>query len=211
METKKKLVEGDLLLENWTITNVQTYLENRAILGNEELYLTYPTATGTGGYGIQNYGSLSINAGSEKKEAAWHFMEYVLNARGSRQSVTGAYFAAKEKSLAYQLECATIKQYQYDTKGIGYLLDKDGNPVEKPRYLGESFGVPYEVYAATEEDLLLLRELIEGISFSGDLQNDVVYNIAMEEIGELVTGVNDVDGTVHNLQTRVGLYLEERK
>lgn len=211
METKKKLLEGDLLLENWMITNVGTYLENRAVLGNEEIYLSYPVVDGNGGYGIQNYGSLSISAGSEKKEAAWQFMEYVLNARGSRQSITGEYFASKQKTFDYQLKCATIKQYQYDKNGIGYLADKNGNPIEKPRYSGESFGVAYEVYAATEEELQLLRELVDGISYSGDLQNDVVYGIVMEEIGSLVTGVNDVDGAVHNLQTRVGLYLEERK
>lgn len=210
-ETKKKLLAGDLLLENWMISSVQSFLENRAILGNEEIYLTYPAALGEGGYGIQNYGSLSINAGSEKKEAAWQFMEYVLNARGSRQSVTGECFSSKQKTFDYQLECATVKQYQYDTNGIGYLQDKEGNPIEKPRYSGESFGVPYEVYAATDEELQLLRELVEGISFSTDLRNDVLHGIAMEEIGDMVAGVNDVEGTVHNLQTRVGLYLEERK
>lgn len=210
-ETKKKLLEGDLLLENWMISNVQTFLENRAILGTEEIYLSYPSVDGEGGYGVVNFDSMSISAGSTQKEAAWAFMEYVLNARGGRQSVTGEYFSSKQKTFDYQLECATVKQYQYDTNGIGYLQDKKGNPIEKPRYSGESFGVTYEVYAATDEELQLLRELVEGISFSTDLRNDVLRGIAMEEIGDMVAGVNDVEGTVHNLQTRVGLYLEERK
>ena len=211
MDTKKKLLEGDLLLENWMISGVQTFLENRAIMGSEEIYLSYPSVSGAGGYGVVNFGSLSISARSEKKDAAWAFMEYVLNSRGNRQSVTGDYFSSKQETFDYQLECATIKQYQYDTNGIGYLMDRDGNPIEKPRYSGESFGVPYEVYAATEEELLLLRELVEGISFSTDLRNDVLHGIAMEEIGDMVAGVNDVEGTVHNLQTRAELYLEERK
>ena len=80
-----------------------------------------------------------------------------------------------------------------------------------PLYAGESDGVSYDVYAATEEDLAVLRELIDGVSFSNDLRNDLIYDIALGEIGDMTCGINDVEGTIYNLQNRVGIYLEERK
>ena len=67
------------------------------------------------------------------------------------------------------------------------------------------------MYAATEEDLELLRELIDGVSFSNDLRNDLIYDIVFEEVGNLTSEINEVEGTVHNLQSRVGIYLEERR
>ena len=109
------------------------------------------------------------------------------------------------------LKSALEKQFEKDMEPE-YAKDADGNQTEMPKMTwgssmgGEQFSV--EVYAATQEQVDRVREMIETTQ-SGERMNQEVLSIILEEASGYFSGQKSVEDVASVVQNRVQLYLNE--
>lgn len=200
--TARLIRDGDILLYPmviWYFENIQQYPE---LFQTPVTYIGYPTVEGSGC--IADYsGALALSAQSANKEAAWEFIEYHLE----RDSFG---FSTRKSVLDRQMEEAMTVSYYLDDEG-NPLLDADGNPVPQGYYsVSWGIGEEYTFRTPTEEEVQLVRELIESAS-KVQATDSQIREIILEEAQPFFQGQKSVDEVADIIQSRVQLYMNERQ
>ncbi len=200
----------ELLLVQSGITRVEDYTEVKGLLGEDMQYIGYPTYEGSSFYGIRNYIALGMNPNSQVKEEAWAFLEFLATYQLTNKG--GDYgFWTVEELLEEQFAEAMVKEYKWGDNGEA-VKDEQGNPVEEPKRVsynnkGEVIGASY---AATEEDIAIIRSLIDEASYAYDLSGNSVFQIVESEVLGYLYGDKTLDETIEIIQSRVQIYLDEQ-
>ena len=84
----------------------------------------------------------------------------------------------------------------------------DGSSVEEPIYTVEFGKMPIEIYASTESDVTMLKDLIEKAE-STKSSSVVIKDIIREEAMAYFSGQKELDMVVDIIQNRVKVYLNE--
>ena len=109
------------------------------------------------------------------------------------------------------LKSALEKQFENDMTPE-YTKDADGSETEMPKMTwgssmgGEPFNVM--VYAATQEQVDRVRNMIETAQSGARMDSDIL-NIILEEAAGYFSGQKSVDDAASVIQNRVQLYLNE--
>ncbi len=195
--------DNELLLCQNRIDSVEDYMLSLSVLGKDAQYIGYPTYDGSVCYGVSNYVACGMNPNSQVKEGAWAFIEFLVQYR-FEESVYEHGFFSEKSGLEEQFAEAMEKEYTKGAEGI--------DPIELPKwemYYGNGQLIA-EAYAATQEDIDALRELIDGASYVYNAGSNSIYAIVQEEVCVYLSGDKTVDETINIIQNRVQLFLDEQ-
>ena len=142
---------------------------------------------------------IAMCSASEHKEAVWEFMRLVLT---------------EEIQLADE-----NAQYSFNTnkKVFDTMLDErctpeyDSNGKEIPKSAVTIGGTRIEFYAMTSEQRSEFLSLIENTTSSDCGDDGSIFEIVMEEANAFFDGKQDAKKTAEAVQSRVTIYMNEKK
>lgn len=212
------LGEGKLKLYEAYIRSMRDLQDYYNYFGEPVTCIGYPTADGTGGAYFQGSGiMLGMNSASTEKEAAWEFISTQLTQAAQQQKIdsdSGSGFPSRKDVLEEYFEKSMEPNYAYDTDGE-ILLDENGEPVQFPiltSYMTYEDGTTTktEYFASRPEEVELMRILISSLTESDNTSQEVP-NMILEEADAYFSGQKSLDETIAVMQSRMQLYLDEKK
>ncbi len=202
--TLDDLRNGRILLNREIITSVQQYQMYEYMFGGPVNTIGYPSF-GESGLTLKSNGTTAaMSAYSENKEGVWEFIRFNLSKE--RQENAGS-----PNGGFPILKSALEKQFEKDMEQE-YIKDENGSQREMPKSTwmrslgGEEFTV--EVYAANEEQVARVREMIETAQ-NEESMNTEILNIISEEASGYFEGQKSVEDVAAVVQNRVQLYMNE--
>lgn len=202
--TLDDLRNGRTLLNREVITSVQQYQMYEYMFGGPVNTIGYPSF-GESGLTLKSNGTtVAMSAYSENKEGIWEFIRFNLSKE--RQENAGS-----PNGGFPILKSALEKQFEKDMEQE-YIKDENGSQREMPKSTwmrslgGEEFTV--EVYAANEEQVARVREMIETAQ-NEESMNTEILNIISEEASGYFEGQKSVEDVAAVVQNRVQLYMNE--
>ncbi len=146
----------------------------------------YPTAEGNSNGGVfQSDFTLSVNAQSEKKDAVWDFMKYLLSEKFQKKlnGPMPIHRGVLEEKLTLATKMVGATAFYGDTN--------------------------VNIGAATQESMDTLRSYIESIS-TAFYYDAIVEKILMEEMEMFLAGDQSAENAAKMMQSRVSIYLSEQ-
>ncbi|MCM1136818.1 MAG: extracellular solute-binding protein [Clostridium sp.] len=202
--TLDDLRTGRTLLNEGYVTSVSQYQMYEFMFGGPVNLIGYPTFGDSGLTFRSNGTTVAMGSSCENKEGVWEFIRF--NVTKERQENVGS-----PNGGFPILKSALEKQFEQDMEPE-YTKDENDNQIEMPKMTwassmgGERFSV--EVYAATQEQVDRVREMIETTQ-SGERMNQEVLGIILEEASGYFSGQKSAEDVAAVIQNRVQLYLNE--
>ena len=159
----------------------------RNLFEDEVNFIGYPVASGSGS--VVSFGNelYAVSSSSDYKDAAWQFI---------RQYITEEYqntvysFPINKEVFENRIAEEMVK----DTSNIGVSYN--------------NFSI--ELEPLSETDAECIRKLVYGATRSASYDNEVM-NIILEEAKKYYSGEKSADETAHIIQSRVSVYVEEKR
>lgn len=193
--TRESIASGIHLAYMDVITNVADVQYMDWLFGGNMAVKGFPSGSGTGVAANFNF-EMGINANSQYAEGAWDFLQFYVEGSWAEENpwmISG--FPLERQAFEEILADAMVQEY------------RDGEPI--PKNVNSDAEGP-AIYAATEEEVARVRELIGLVDRrSGD--NSVISQIIDEEVSGYNSGVLTAEQTAEKIQNRVQLYLDEQK
>ena len=159
--------------------------------------LGVPTADG-GAHLLMPQSSLGISAASSNQDVAWNFI---------RESLLPDAFI----EWSFPLRIAQFEELLEEAMTPEFWTDEDGNQHEQSRGgIGFGSGLMIELYALSEEDGQLLREVVASASLLGR-HDETITEMVQEETLPFFNGDRSAADTARILQNRIQTYLSERR
>lgn len=196
----QQIREGNVLLYNFGVWNVDDYLTQKAIFGEEVTFIGYPSIDGEPSYGIRNVQDYGIRSGSPVKEGAWAFLEYMILAQGGNSTLQDA-FPTRKTALEEMFQEAE-KEFLSNQSSTGQPMGKSGK--------WQTWQDGIKIYGAAKEDIQEIQYLIDHAVFVERTSNPV-NNIVYEEVDSYFAGQKTAEETADIIQNRVQLYLDETR
>lgn len=195
----RKASEGSLLLMRDGVMMIQDYQMVHNIFGEDISFVGYPSQFACGSVAKGGYMTVGMSAKSENKEGAWTFIRSLLEE--DYQNNYTSYLPLLRS--AFDNKAAEASKAYYST-------DENGNQVEQSTMVIGTNDFTLEVYAAKEEEIAKLKELIGKIDHM-ERVDDQVLSIISEEAGAYFDGQKSVDDVVSVIQSRANIYMNENK
>ena len=197
--TPSKIQDGTLMLMNTTISSVQEYQMYSAMFGEPITMIGYPSSEGNGS-GISGANTFAVNARSANKEAAWEFIKYLLSEE----------YYADNNIWGFPTVISEYDKVNAEYMKAEYYEDENGNQVEmsKGSWGWDDFNV--ELYAATEEEVAAITELINQCDCSYNYDTQLVQ-IITEEAAPFFEGQKTAQEVADIIQSRVKMYVNENR
>ena len=186
---------NELLLYPTVMNSVMSFQMNQALFNESVSYIGFPTES-SGGTKMMILGNaFGITEACEDKEIAWEFLKGLC----TDEDVYLSGFPVYKESLENAFEFAMV---------TFYTTDANGNRIEDVQ-----FEIPYgeevlEIYAAKQEQIEQLRNLIDSAE-GADMRTPGVYAILEEEAGAYFNGQKSVNEVVAIIQSRIMIYISE--
>lgn len=196
--TPVKIQSGKLLLQTFSASDMEYYQMYSLMYGDPITFIGYPTNGGSGSY-ITPAVALGINTKAESKDGAWEFLKNFLTEDYQKNDIEW-YFPSLQSALDAQFEEAMKENY----------YEVDGEKIKQPKTTWGYDDWEAEIYAATQEQVDAMKELInitDGVSVS----NQEISNIISEEAGAFFDGQKSAKDVADIVQSRVKIYVNENK
>ena len=179
--------------------------------GREFTLIGYPDGKHGSG-GLLNYSmAMCINCKTTEADAAREFFGDWMKAGDTWSKY---YFPITKRGFEEVISRAKEAIWQKDGDG-NLILDENGNPVEEGQnyrtvdsYAG--WEISYVVYALTDKQEGMLRNAVDTC-INHSRGEDMILRIISEEADVYFAGQMGLDATVEKIQSRVQLFLDERK
>ncbi len=194
-----KIQSGTQLLIGSSISNVQEYQMFSLMFGEPVTMIGYPSAEGVGN-AIQASMSYAINAKSEYKDAAWAFL---------KDFITPAYYE-EENVWSFPTLISAYDAQMKEHMTPEYYTDENGEQVEMPKTSWGWDDFDAEIYAAKQEDVDAVTELINNCdrAYTYDTQ---LMKIIEEEAAPFFSGQKSSKEAADIIQSRVKMYVNENR
>lgn len=201
--TSTKLREGKLLMMNSSISSVQEYQMYSAMFGEPIAFVGYPTTKENGSFISGGGSSLAISAKSPYQEGAWQFVRKELTKEEQEKGSDGAGYGFPIMKSALE------KQFAKDMEEE-YYEDVDGNKKKQPKTTWGYDDFSVEIYAATKEEVAVVRNLIDTVDtvYQYDEQ---IYQMISEESEAFFEGQKSAKEVADIIQSRVQIYVNENR
>lgn len=199
-----QIMNGQVMLANLSLSDFDTFLVNKELFGGEITFVGFPTTEGSGS--VVNFSDgLAISSTCANKDAAWSFVRYLFTEeyQGGDDNTTYFWgFPTNQKSFDRMIEKAMEKQ-------MG--TDENGNEVEvSTGSWGFGNGIEIELYAATQEEVDQVLNLIDNLGCAVSFDQDI-YNIISEEAQAFFAGQKTAQDVAGIIQSRATIYVNEQR
>lgn len=200
----ERINNGTLLMVNAGIASIEDYQMYEEMYGKEQItFIGFPTSKENGSF-ISPAGSmLGMSARSANKEGVWQFLRMQLT-KESQEDLEGSYewgFPIMKSALDKQFEKAMTKEYYEDV---------NGNKVEQAKSSVGFDNFQMDIYAATEEQVAVVRDLIGSVT-SQYQYNEQINQIIDEETTAFFEGQKSAEAVADIVQSRVQIYVNENR
>lgn len=192
----KAIRSGEILLTLGLITSVEDYRLQSELYGEKVQFIGFPTESGTGTAVLFSGDELAINAGSGFQEEAWEFMKFFI-----KYGHSGTGFPVEKKQLEAVFREALAEAPVEDNGEMRAGAQKS---------YSEKDIVSIQVYRCEPEDVEAVRTLIEMVGGKFRYHTEIQKIIA-EEAAAYLQKQKTIDEVCAIIQSRVQLYLNERK
>lgn len=202
--TSARLRADKILLMQSSLSSVQEYQMYNGLFGEEVTFIGYPNSERKGNLIQPANGSVALSAGSKHKAGAWEFIKTLISDEYQDSLVnsfgSGWGFPIKKSALE--------KQFEQDMTP-DYYEDENGNKVEqvKTGWGYDDFSI--DIYAATQEEVDAVREIISSAEKSAGSVNTELTNIMEEETAAFFKGQKSAKDTAEIIQNRIQIYVKE--
>lgn len=198
--TPEKLQNGQLLLVNENISDIQSYQMDEEMFGEPITFVGYPTESGTGSAITTGEVLLGMSSKSKYKDGVWEFMRSFLTSDYQNSSDIWN-FPVMKSALQAKFDAAKTPEYYQDDAG---------NQVEqmKSSYGYGDFNV--DIYAATQEQVDAVMNLINSVDTVYQLDTKM-YTIINEEVAPFFAGQKTAKEVADIIQSRIQIYVKENR
>ncbi len=190
---RQRIQNREVVMSVGIISSMVDYQIEKELYGTDVAFIGYPVAEGTGTVITFRGSDVAINAQKENQEGAWEFVKfYLLN------GYDGQGFPIVQEQFDQVLDEAMEEEYFTTEEGEqrkpkGHYSAGDDNII---------------IYAATQEDVDMVRRLVEGAENRFE-PHWAIQAIINEEAEGYFTGQIDINKTAEKIQNRVSLLLQE--
>ena len=197
-EMPELVQQGLQLATTFYLSDLQSYQMYRAMFGGNIVFKGYPTDTGDGN--VVNFnGGIAMSSKCSDKDAAWEFMRTLFSEKYQMGLYNGfpTNQAAFDKIIARAMEKET------------YIDPETGEEKEVSKG-GWGWGsLDVEIFAATQEDIDEIMELIDSTSKLG-VYDQSIQDIVMQEALGYFSGQKSAAETASVIQSRISMYVSEQ-
>lgn len=194
--------QGKVLLSQVSFSDIQQYQMYHLMYEGDGICMGYPTADGTPGVFLQGYDMYGISAQSEHKEGAWKFIESTLVDERHRWN-----FPTRKDALEAAFEEAMEIEYRYDENGE-IMKDEEGNPLQRPKTTWGYNDWEAEIYAATQEEVDALKDMIAMAKRSAGSDMTIIQMI-FEDVEPFFAGQKSAQEVAKIIQSRIEIFISE--
>lgn len=203
----KQISDGRILLSDnnlYDMTEMQMY----CLMFNEPVtFIGYPTVDGSSGNRINGQNCYAITTKCSNPDGAWAFIESMLQYAPQPQWGGMRYFSIRRDMLDECFEKAMEDEVYYDEEG-NPLLDENGNVQVYPKTTWGWGDWSAEIYAATPEQVQMVRDVIDSASAATN-NDQTILNIISEEAEAYFEGQKSAQDVAAIIQSRVQTYVSE--
>ena len=185
-----KLANGLIMAYPCSLYNFESVQEyDDYIFAGNANFIGMPTIDGTPSATINATGVYAICSGSQNKDSAWEFIEYILT---------------KEYGDS---------DWGFPTNNNEYkrLLEKELSKTgETGSGVGFGDGPIYNYHYATQEEIDTINSIL-SVAKIGDSASGEIFKIIEEESGSYFAGQKTLDETAKIIQSRVSIYVQENR
>lgn len=184
--------EGKIPFNLECIGDMQQYLYKKSVWGDDAVYTGFPGAEGKGRIFIFD-NCFAINSQSTHKEEAWKFVESYFTEEGQKTIAPNWNFSILQDVLDQQLS---------DSRKQEYYQTSDGKREKLPILIYEIGGTYENVYAAQDEDIQDVREMINNTKVMQ--RSDLPFiGITQEETLYYFNGEKSIEETVAAIRNKI--------
>ncbi len=187
---------GDILFTLGLIASVEDYRLASELYGENVQFIGYPTESGTGAAALFSGDELAINAKSEYREEAWEFVKYFI-----KHGYNGTGFPVEKAQLDAVLRESLNEVFVEDNGERSACIKKS--------YIERDI-VSIQIYKCEPEDVEAVSALIESVTDKFAYHTEI-QKIIDEEVGAYMQDQKTSDEVCTIIQSRVQLYLDERR
>lgn len=202
--TAAKLHADKILLMQTSLSSVQEYQMMNGMFGEKTTYIGYPNSDRKGNLIQPTNGSVGINARSKNKDGAWEFVKTLLS-----DDYQNSLVSERGSSWGFPVKKSVLdKQFEYDMTPE-YYEDENGNQIEQMKTSWGYDDFNMDIYAATQEDVDAVKEIIASAERTSGSVNEELTNIITEETEAFFKGQKSAKDTADIIQNRIQIYVKE--
>ena len=167
----------------------------KSLWGEGITYIGFPSAEGTGIQLIDMETAYVVTESSAHKEEMWQIIKYMVTNPNLVKVGLPAYQPLFDKACE-------------DAMKKNMVESADGNLVETPELEIELADMKIDIFASTEEDIAIIKDLFEKAE-PVKVSSFGIKNIIQEEVWGYFGGQKDVCDVAGIIQNRVSIYLNE--
>jgi len=201
-----RLRANKILLMQQSVGSVQEYQMMNGMFGEKISFVGYPNSEREGNLIQGTGGFMGISAKCKNKDAAWEFVSGMLTEEYQQALVSqnggGWGFPIKKSALEAMFTEDMTPEYYEDENG------------EKHEQMKTSWGYDdfnMDIYAATQEEVDSVRELIESAHRISGSVDEQLINIITEESAAFFKGQKSAADTAGVIQNRIQIYVNENR
>lgn len=203
----KQISDGKILLNDVSIYEM-TELQMYSLMFNEPVtFIGYPTVDGSTGNRINGDNCYAITTKSSNPDGAWAFIESMLQYEEVSEWGAPNSFPIRKDMLEETFANAMKENGSYDENG-NIMLDDNGEPMIWPKTTWGYDDWEAEIYAATPEQVQVVRDLIDS-SVAATNNDETIATIIQEEAQAYFEGQKSAQDVASVIQSRVQTYVSE--
>lgn len=203
----KQISDGRILLNNFNLYEM-TEMQMYSLMFNEPItFIGYPTVDGSSGNRIMGENCYAITTESKNPDGAWEFIESQLQYEPQPEWGRMFRFPTRKDMLEESFEEAMKEEGEYDENGE-IMLDENGEPIIWPKTTWSYDDWSAEIYAATPEQVQMVRDLIDS-AVAGTNNDETILKIITEEAAAYFEGQKSAQEVAGIIQSRVQTYVSE--
>ncbi len=193
------LYSGQMLLAPISLAEANDYLLYKTLFNGDLTFIGFPSQGGIGSVATLNAG-LAMSSKCADKDGAWQFIRTTLTQEYQEKYLYYG-FPTNQKAFDNKMQKSMEKQTYTDENGV--VLDQ---PVLDLDVSGHNF----KVYAASQEDIAQIEDLINSLTGVMNVDQNIL-KIIQEEAASYFAGQKSAADAASIIQSRVKLYVNEQK
>lgn len=196
---------GKILLSDVSIYDTQDFQMHSQMFEEEATCIGYPTMDGSVGVFLSGMDMYGITSKSQHKEGAWQFLEGLLSYQENDRYSWG--LSSRVDELEKMFEEDMTPEYQYDENNE-IMYDENGEPLQHPKTTWGYDDWETEIYAATKEQVDMIKSLIDVAKPAG-MTDQTIFEMISEEAAAYFAGQKSAEEVAAVIQSRVEIYVSE--